>query len=182
MSTEAKTGPRPLTESELEAVTMRLLKEPLEAISARTGLSPARIAAAVDHTRVLARVGAAQAQQAPPAPARVPVARRPAPVRRNALASQPPPPWRPGYIAGSGELTDRLAAAPPVDETVVSPANPTPEPAAPVVLEPGTDTWNRLAESPAVRAWAAADGWHIPAGRLPGAIVIAYHNAHGGTP
>ena len=181
-------GPRPLTEAEIEAeieaVAMCLSKVPLAEVSARTGLSPARIAAALDQTRVLARASAARTQQAPSAAPRVQVVRRAAPPR-PALALAPPGPWRPGYIAGSGELTDRLAAAPAADELPAAPpANPEPEPSASAaaVLEPGTDAWNELAESPALRAWAVADGWHVPAaGRLPGAIILAYNAAHGGT-
>lgn len=60
---------------------------------------------------------------------------------------------------------------------------PEPEPVAvPAAIDdgPGTPAWNALATSPRVRTWARADGWQIPPGRLPGAIVAAYRTAHPG--
>lgn len=44
---------------------------------------------------------------------------------------------------------------------------------------PGVDL-AALADSPEVRDWAIAEGWHVPAvGRLPGGIVAAYINTKG---
>jgi hypothetical protein len=43
---------------------------------------------------------------------------------------------------------------------------------------PGSPAWEALAASPAVRAWAISEGWDAPAGRLPGAIVLAYRKTH----
>lgn len=72
------------------------------------------------------------------------------------------------------ELAELLATAP----------DPAPEPApaapaAPAEACAGPDP----ATSPEARAWALASGWAVPADgeRLPGAIVLAYLRAHGGT-
>lgn len=60
---------------------------------------------------------------------------------------------------------------------------PAPVNDAPAVLVPGCRAWKRLTTSDDVRNWAAGNGWMLPPPgvRLPGAIVLAYHEAHGGT-
>lgn len=69
------------------------------------------------------------------------------------------------------ELAELLGTAP-------DPA-PEPAPAAPPKACADPDP----ATSPEARAWATATGWAVPAvgERLPGAIVLAYLRAHGGT-
>ena len=66
------TGPRPMTDTEREAWTMHLQKVPMPTIQARTELSPAQIAAAVDLGQVHARLAMQSSTAAllePPAPA-----------------------------------------------------------------------------------------------------------------
>lgn len=60
---------------------------------------------------------------------------------------------------------------------------PAPRPATEPLPAPGTRRWDQLATSPDVRDWAAMAGWQLPppGTRLPGAIILAYHHAHGGT-
>lgn len=168
------TGPRPMEPREWEAYTLHLQRVPVEAIEEQTGLSRPRIAAAVDLGRLQAqealKTGATNPRPAAPRP--------PAWIRKAAVpqlpgATIPPSPsWPPRNHAPASPRP----TAPPEPEPTPAPA---PAPASPTRAKPDLD---RLACSPEVRAWAAADGWTVPAvdQRLPGAIVLAYLKAHGG--
>ena len=78
------------------------------------------------------------------------------------------------WEAELAELLDTTPEPAPVPEPAPEPA-PSAPPKACAPPDPAT--------SPEARAWATAAGWAVPADgeRLPGAIVLAYHRAHGGT-
>lgn len=177
------TGARPLSDAERNAVVLYFERMSLEEIAARTELSPARIAAAVDQTRIQAQAAwqpAAKVPAAVPAEPSMRVRRVMAAPQRPAVACAPPTRWPDAYHASGGELADRTKALPPAPEVpAAAPSRP-----APAVLEPGSRAWNRLATSGHVRDWAATQGWQLPppGTRLPGAIILAFHQAHGDTP
>ncbi len=81
---------------------------------------------------------------------------------------------RPSRRSWAAANTARLAPAPAQVADLTPEPQPQPEPApAPAPIE--------LSTSPKVRKWALRDGWQLPKGRrLPGAVVLAYCNAHPG--
>lgn len=168
---------------EWEAYTLHLQRVPVETIEAQTGLTRPRIAAAVDLGQLHAQAVLTVAADRPPA-----TPNRPRPQIRRAVKPQlpgatiPPGPKLPEHPqpqpaprspAGTATAPAAPAAAP----------GPGPRPAA-APAPPAPPDLDALARSPQVRAWAAADGWTVPAAgaRLPGAIVLAYIRAHGDTP
>jgi hypothetical protein len=169
----------PLSDAEREAVRL-YYKEgaDLRTISALTGLSAAKVRAATDRaaalmvSRVLAVVERHQLPSGQPGPT--------PPRRRVVRLAQLP-----------GAHTPPSTIELPLPE-LVAPADVRPAAAAPAGAVqavpqppddgPGSLAWEALATSPTVRAWAIGDGWHIrpDAERVPGAIVLAYRNAHPG--
>jgi len=124
----------------------------------------------------------------PPAPAEP---RRPAPKHLRRSCKQPGKPvdrdekirtlravievLRNQLAKNEAELAEELAE---LFDTAAEPA-PEPAPAAPAKACAAPDP----ATSPEARVWALGAGWAVPADgeRLPGAIVLAYLAAHGGT-
>lgn len=158
--------------AEWEAYTLHLQRVPVEDIAEKTRLSRPRIAAAVD----LGRLHAQAVLQTPA----IPAAPQPARVRlatRRQLPGATIPPSR--TLAEAPDL-EPTRARPSAIATTTSPTAAAAAPASAAAPEPDL---HRLAHSPEVRAWAAADGWLVPAEglRLPGGIVHAYLRAHGGT-
>jgi len=125
-------------------------------------------------------------ERAAAAPPTVPAApRRPAPKQQ--LRS---PIKQPGKPVDRGEKIRTLRAVVEVlreqlaknEAELAELLDTTPEPAPPAA-PPTTAAGLDPATSRKARAWAVAAGWAVPADgeRLPGAIVLAYLAAHGGT-
>jgi hypothetical protein len=101
---------------------------------------------------------------------------------RGAVAVAPPRRRVTRLVQLPGAHTPPVARQPLRE--LVSPADARPPAPVPPPPDdgPGTPAWEALATSPTVRDWALRDGWHIrpDAERVPGAIVLAYRNAHPG--
>lgn len=171
------TGPRPLNPAEWEAYTLHLQRVPVEAIEEQTGLTRPRIAAAVDLGRLHAQT-TLQAEATPQKPTARP---QPARVRRAVIPQLPGATIPPTADLPAFTELPSYTDAPPIHSTPAPPVieEPAPAPAPATAAAPDLD---RLAHSPKVRTWAAANGWAVPVvgQRLPGGIVLAYLRAHGG--
>jgi len=164
--------------AEREAFTLHAQRVPVETIEEQTGLTRPQVAAAVDLGRLHAQA-ALQAEAAPrqPAAPRQLVRVRRAVVPQLPGAAIPPSPSLPSFTQ-LPSFTD----APRKNQPAADPVKQTPVEAAPAAAS--QRALDRLAHSSKVRAWAAADGWVVPAPgrRLPGGIVLAYLKANGGNP
>lgn len=205
-----QTGPRPMAPAERVAYTLHLQQVPLATIEEQTQLSRPRIAAAVDLGRLHAQAAMQPAAAdtapatAPKPPARTrkttrprpPVASVPPTPARSARARRPAKPPKP--VEDFDERIRVLTALVDVmrkheakyiaelDELLAAQVSPEPEPEAVLVDEPVAEPKSAAAPAPdltrssKVRAWALTEGWTVPPGRLPGAIVLAYQSAHRG--
>jgi hypothetical protein len=182
-----------MTETERQAFVLHTEGRPTAEIEARTELSAAQIAAAVDlarvHARLNLRAAATPEPAAPPAPPQRP--RRPGRpgltpphdlVEKNRVLTALVATLREQLAKCEAELAKFRTAGPapapePEPQGLAEPAANPPLPAPPSPTPPPVAA---AASEAVIRRWAITEGWTVPKHGLSGAIVLAYQSAHRG--